>query len=145
MERIYWRRIIGYPAAGPDGITLLRESQWDAEPLTDPEGHDTGWRFVTIDSADPFVEGDINEQLDLCGGTTDPWNILDSMAVWGALALAGVFQPSPPNDRIYGCDWKPRHISGGGTNESPSAEYESFRTAIANIWERVAPGMLIES
>jgi hypothetical protein len=124
---------------------LLRESQWDAEPLAAPEPYETGWQFVTIDPEDSLVEGDINEQLNLCGETADPWNILDSMAVWGALALAGVFTPHAPDDRVYGCDWKPEDIINGGTNESPSAEYESFRTAISIIWERVSPGTLIES
>lgn len=145
MARVYWRRIHSFPAGRPGDIRVILEKDWNAPPLERPDGHETGWDFIDVtEEENQYIEAEVNESLGLCGDHHDRWLIIDSMAVWGAIALAGVFSPELPSDMIYGCPWQPDDIIDGGTNENPSPTYEELQAACAMIWDDVAPGTLVK-
>lgn len=141
--RVYWKRIHAYPARVPSDVRVILGKDWDAPPLERPEPYDAGWQFLDVEETDnDYIDAEVGERLGLCGDLHHASGIIDAMAIWGAISLAGVFRPVDPTDPVYGCDWKPEDIDDGGTSDEPSPLYQELQSAVALIWDSVAPGAL---
>ena len=155
--RAYWRRTKPYPISRPGEVQVILGRDWTATPLTRSGPHDTGWKIIDhtpsildLPGTPGYDEGVENSARVALGidsylpGGFDHVALIDGTAVWGALIVAGFFQPALPADLLHGCLWSPEDIKDGGDEDCPSAAFLELQAACEAAWRIADPdGMAV--